>query len=302
MKRYLVIILLFLCYINVEAQAWIYHPMPLSNAIWRVDDQNDYPCSPAGLYASYQYTLGGDTTIGSYTYKKIFISGIREICLGTPTGFNWFYGGLRNDSINKKVYYWNFGSDTLLYDFSLQVGDTVYDTYNSVPLPYWDFRVNVIDSVLVGSNYHKRFNLNGGYSYIEGVGSPTGLLEPLGVAMSDLFQLMCFSYNSEFYPSSTSSCPLVDITVGISEIHTKMENLTISPNPLSSESLIELDNKSDIIKEINIYNPVGELMVSDKNVLSSKYIVKRNQFSAGVYFVKVITRDNNIIVSKLIVN
>ena len=304
MKKYLLILFLSLCFVNGNAQAWIYHPMPESNAVWRVDDQNAFPCFIPGLYSSYQYTLVGDTIIGIYTYKKIFISGLTDICFGTPTGFNFLRGALRNDTVNKKVYFRPLVSnalrDTLLYDFSLQVGDTLYGTYNSDPYPNSNFTIDIIDSVLVGNAYHRRFSHAGGsFSYIEGVGSATGLLEPLTMPIDDIIQLMCFSHNSEFYPSSISSCPLIDYTIGISEINSSNDILTISPNPFSSQTTITFSEaqKNTTIRitdmlgqEIKTINFTGKLLTLDKG-----------EMNAGIYFVQTTDEKNNVSNKKIII-
>lgn len=102
MKKHLLIIVLSLHFINAKAQAWIYHPMPESNAVWRIDWHSGTWCVPAGgLYSSYQNTIGGDTTIGSYTYKKIYRSGMEGLCISPYYSYSCA-GGIRNDSVKRK--------------------------------------------------------------------------------------------------------------------------------------------------------------------------------------------------------
>ena len=54
----------------------------------------------------------------------------------------------------KKVYFFENGNDTLAYDFNLNIGDTLPVTCLNVLNNNY---VQSIDSVLVGSQYHKRF-------------------------------------------------------------------------------------------------------------------------------------------------
>lgn len=57
MKKIILLALLVIHFTTVYSQAYIYHPMPVNNAIWRVD-HNSTPCG--GLYSSYQYEMGSD--------------------------------------------------------------------------------------------------------------------------------------------------------------------------------------------------------------------------------------------------
>ena len=132
MKKFIFISFLLLGNVFANAQAWKYHPMPDSNAVWRVDWSSSSHCWPPSLYSKYQYTIGMDTTIGIKTYKKIFRSGRAGMCGGSAGSYIYNYaGGMRQDTINKKVYFIcpNYSTDTLLYDFSLHIGDTLHTVY-----------------------------------------------------------------------------------------------------------------------------------------------------------------------------
>jgi len=108
---------------------------------------------------------GEDTLINTMTYKKLY--------LFYDTVFNksyaFFIGGIRED-INKKVFYlgatvhWlklsyaeiinnggNEGDEVLLYDYSLDEGDTL--SYGSLTL-YDEFLVvSNIDTIMVGNTF-----------------------------------------------------------------------------------------------------------------------------------------------------
>jgi len=102
-----------------------------------------------------------------------------ELALG------WFY-------LESKKVYWQRGNDVenwygervLLYDFSLNVGDT-FD--NGLPNTYGGsgYYVASIDNVLVGNEYRKRYNFlkpeqtHFSFSVIEGIGSDRGLSFPM---------------------------------------------------------------------------------------------------------------------------
>ncbi len=302
MKRYLLIILLSLHFINAKAQAWIYHPMPDSNAVWRVDWYTGSACPPMSLFASYQYTIEGDTTIGIYTYKKIYASGINNICNG-PLYLNLYEGAMRQDILNKKVYFKCPGNynDTILYDFNLNIGDTIKHLLQCYPSSGLPAIVASIDSVLVGATFHKCFNCTDGTRIIEGVGSTAGLIEE-HLPFENEFDLICFSHDTDIYPSTTSSCPLVQNTIGIREINHLNDELRIVPNPINTEGIIEFTNGNDIIKDIEIYSTIGVKVIWDTNVNKSKYTLYRDKLKSGLYILKVTTKKNNLFVLKFITN
>lgn len=105
-----------------------------------------------------------------------------NVC-GNPYFISYGGGLIRNDTSTKKVY--TIGPDSLLYDFSLNVGDSVKLKYCSSGKV-----ITTIDSVLVGTGYRKRFIFYNGNQMIEGighVGDPTGYNAGLFDGCCDIF-------------------------------------------------------------------------------------------------------------------
>jgi len=117
---------------------------------------------PTSFFRTEMY---GDTVIGAYHYSKLY-DGLGS---SVPSG------GIRNDTLNKKVYRYFFatGTEYLLYDFNLAVGDTVNSSGGfgfyadllsypgSIAPPTIDTAwVTSIDSILMPYDgiYHRRFN------------------------------------------------------------------------------------------------------------------------------------------------
>src|ERR1044072_2275457 len=168
MKKTAVLFAIVVC--NALAFAQNYFPYPDSGAVWTVLLESGNPTVPyQSSYAT--YTLGGDTVIGAWTYKKI-----------TPNGQWPERGALREDTINHRIYFAgdcmiNY-QDTLLYDFNLAVGDTAYtDVGGDVYL------VDNVDSVLIQGQYRKRMQLSSQFGgmdeWIVGIGSTNHPLSPL---------------------------------------------------------------------------------------------------------------------------
>lgn len=178
----LLLVLLTLTAFSTSAQTSVYHPFPDSNACWNVN-MSQGMCFMGGFSSEdYSLTFSGDTIIENQTYQKLVTPYVQISITGgcTQQNFPGYQGAIRQDIINKKVFFVPpaQSSELLLYDFTMETGDTIKGylaTFNSPP----DV-VAEIDSVLIGDNYRKRWSINPCYDIylIEGVGSTFGLLKP----------------------------------------------------------------------------------------------------------------------------
>ncbi|HTA63350.1 MAG TPA: T9SS type A sorting domain-containing protein [Bacteroidia bacterium] len=301
-KRAIQFLLFLTISINGFSQVNKYQPFPDTNAIWRVDG-ND--CSTGGPYSSsYQYIMQGDTIIGAYKYNKIYLSGLVSQPCVQETYVNYYFCGLRQDSIAKKVFFiYNGYSDTLLYDFNLQVGDTVRSVYChwNTPLGYMNqLKIIAIDSILLGNKYHKRFKTNASTYIIEGVGGSAGLFEPL-ITFETFSNLVCFSHNTEVYPNTVTACPLINNPASINQFKDFNAKLLIHPNPANSFFTIKYNDKSDLIDEAIIYNCIGEIVVHNKKIFTNQAYISISTLPQGTYILKIITEKKNQIMSKITV-
>lgn len=162
MKKLLLIVFFFIFSNGLRAQS-AYIPFVNNMIIYGATQLQDM----GGLQAPafFRTEIYGDTVIGVYTYSKIY-SGLGPFVV---------VGGIRNDTLNKKVYKYSVatGSEKLLYDFNINVGDTLnassgYGFYDPlinvstlVPTPIIEKAwVTSIDSVLMPYDaiFHRRFN------------------------------------------------------------------------------------------------------------------------------------------------
>jgi len=104
---------------------------------------------------NYSYTFSGDTLINNLTYHKLTTPFAKPY-----VGGSGYRGAIRQDIVAKKVFFIPLReiSEKVLYDFTLQVGDTVKVK------PYYSPRdtVQSIDSVLVGNTFRKRWQITYG--------------------------------------------------------------------------------------------------------------------------------------------
>ena len=297
MRKYLLALtILILTFKFGSSQTNVYYPFPDSNAIW-VEYLNggvppDLSTDDHGIF------IFNDTIIGNYSYHKLYESGAWSF--GTPQLHyysNIYMGAFRQDTLQKKVF---FMADTasherLLYDFNLNVGDTLPATYNNGNNSN---KIIGIDSVLVGSNYHKRYYLatfygnsilDPDYAIIEGVGSTLGLLYYIYPCLEACSRLTCFGNNGQYYPTNTT-CPN---TIGITEIKKQKFEIEIYPNPFSSQTTLHTDKMfKDAI--LAVYNSFGLQVKQIKNISGQTITLHRVNLPSGLYFIR-LTQDNKVI-------
>ena len=144
----------------------------------------------------------GEIFIGGNTYLEVLESedSLQE---------NWYVNGfLREDTINNSVYFgWGVGEIGLIYDFDLNVGDSIYiDNYYTT---YTSLLVcDSIDTVNINGVFKNRYFFSSDFFnpnypaevWIEGIGSVFGVLNsglggvPLGGGTREL---LCCSENDE---------------------------------------------------------------------------------------------------------
>lgn len=269
MKKVCRFVLPILLLLSVEAksQAYTYLPFPDSNVVW---EMRIYHGAQGTTWATNSsVTISGDTIINNFTYHKI--GGL----------------GLREDSA-KKIYYIELENtglgESLLYDFSLSLGDTMDLRYPTS----WvvTFKVANIDTVTYLGTPRRRLHLTSQYNvddWIEGIGSTHG---PLGILQQRFYDwcngtTLCQSIqndiitfqNSYTYCSSITSIPEHDFNVLI----------TISPNPSTTSFTIQLSTPPPTQTYFQLYDALGK-EVKREEIISETTTMPRNNLPSGIYF------------------
>jgi hypothetical protein len=260
------LILLSLC---CEAQTSKYHPFPEGTGIWKHDwtvmcgqSSSNFSCK-----SGYQYIQKGDTIILSKHYTKLYKEGWQNGCshypyyCTNPIFYNNYHGATRNDTTGKKVLYVaaNTTTETILYDFSLKIGDTLKSFACDGHV------ITSIDSLLVGNSYRKTLIAGYIYNIIEGIGS-VGVVDHYG--WGDMFT--CFVCACPYYWtfkcfSENGAVKLGDPNYSIyTTIQTNNINalLKVYPNPSHSSFIFELSNGMQDA-QVFIYNSLGDLVKAE---------------------------------------
>ncbi len=226
-------------FISLSDYAQTYNPFPKTNGYWKEQYGSVLCLDPwwtSDICITFQYILEGDTLINTNNYKKNFRSG-RALENGNYFD-DGYVGGLRDDTINKMVYYLEKDSanEVLLYDFNLNTGDVFnqtfyYENFNGYGSED-TFHIGVIDSILLDTHYAKRFHLlgagDGNVYLIEGVGTTMGLFTNVYGYFEEHNDLLCFRNNDTI--EYGGQC---DFISGIEEVEER--KISFFPNPVKSE-------------------------------------------------------------------
>ena|SRR6218665_218753 len=295
----------FLCSLSfANAQTSVYHPFPSDSVVWLQERAQGF-----ASFAFFIDEMMGDTTIGATAYKKLYRSELWSTTPYTPSTPLYsptlpvnYWGALRQDIPNKKVYLVGAGNSTehLMFDFDLQLGDTISTAGDTII-------VSSIDSVLVGGFYHKVFALSNSWceginhicigSLIEGVGYTEGLEQ----AYIDMFsgwgqQLLCFSHkNISLYPATGVSCAL---TLGISELSDNKITFSAMPNPSPGVVSLSVGCKDNYFVEVK--NSTGQTVFFGSNTMLADSVIDLSAYSPGIYFIRISDSKGNSATKKII--
>jgi hypothetical protein len=281
-------------------------------AIWSEIHYQPFCCDPpTGNYVNYgiNFIMMGDTIIDNLPYKKIFYQQLWcnsngsfcPSCSGSQVSPPIMLGFVREDS-SKKVFfrsYFNsidvlpvhcsqelFESEKILYDFGLQIGDTVpWKPYNKV--------VTTIDSTQAPDGEFLRkivFQLYETDYWIEGLGSSIGFFGSYTFPPFECdCELSCAEATDLLPPGSPSPCG--GIVNAVTQPYFKQE-LEISPNPFSDLiSLTSPFQSSSILSAINsqgriIFNkqlhPVEKIVITNQELKTKGLILFRLISEDGV--------------------
>ncbi len=306
MKKIVILFTYIVASLSAFPQANVYHKFPTADAIWR---------ESSGGYQSmncrdYQYIVMGDTMIGSLVYHKLQLSGVQYAedqwgnCTSTIVSYyNYYEGEYREDILAKRIYFHSqyYPSDTLLYDFNLNLGDSLSPSLTNNQ-SYSQNMVTSVDSVLVGYEYRKRFGISSGasadYVYlIEGLGSTFGLFGFLAPPFEFGSSLVCFKQNGiTLYPDTSSTC---DLLTGIKNKRITDEAFTIFPNPFHESFEIQIPLTSDKVDFI-LYDLLSRPIYTTSEINNKRIKVSPVSPAPGIYYYRLMSENNVIASGKII--
>lgn len=287
---------------------WIYSQQNtyfVSHPVWkiRMDNAHAYPCM---RYGTNNVFFGAAISVDTIQVYPVYerqtayydwqspLPPYSE-CEGSIIYDSVFKGYVH--SIGKQVYYRGSlsDSDQLLYDFDLEIGDSIYN------LPLLDFDTLVviqIDSIPVGVNtYWKRFEVQGS-DYVnfilEGIGSSAGFLESMQKPYNISTELLCYSLSGEkFFPEEeVSDC------IFFLGLETPDPEIHIYPNPFSD--VIHLQGNSGFVDcDYRLIAMSGEILCAG-TVREQLTDIETLAFQNGMYLLEIRQQENVIFRQKFV--
>jgi len=278
-----------------------YFHFPTSDAMWnyKIAGSLSYPHEWPVIDS-----LGQEFTIGSNQYIEVYVA---------SQGNSSVVGAIREDTVQKKIYFHNGTNEIVLYDFSLDVGDTInYSTNLNYNLDYYKV-VDYIDSTLVSGQYRKTWYLTNSYMgmpdiWIEGIGSVYryGLLYPNDpdiVMDASIPYFGCFSHGTVIYINGNNcigTCPCTYWLVQVEEINEINEDITMFPNPAKNRITVEFSN------DIGAYNSIEFLACNGKlirkiEISSDRIEIDIKELNNGIYFIR-LTGNRKTTLKRIIKN
>lgn len=271
----------------------------------------EHPDTPFDPYREWleQSTLTGDTTINNLAYKKLHRH-IKETDMqgngggiGNIVYFDYSTEYIRFDSLSKEVFYISDLNpiERLLYNFNLNIGDTVPNDSGIAPL--------IIDSIenisLFGYVAKKYFlitdtsqaGINPEQYIIEGIGGSNGLtiLQPHeGFILSSYIvtDLLCFQLNNDVYPTGS----VCDVFTRIKENDKNKFSVTVFPNPFQKSFHLNLSSPEKSMT-FKIFDILGKEIYT-KLIFDKEEI---NDFTpSGLFFWKLMKKEELISSGKLL--
>ena len=319
LKHFLLIPLLCLSFIS---KAQLTADFPDSNYYW---NEKQYRKDCETCVSQYVEGTMFDSTnhiINGLSYRSIYFKGSTYGIIHDPTqiinstSFTALTGYIRNDKLNKKVYFRNQISDTtsdqLLYDFNLKLGDLYPSTkQHNISDSTYVFKIDtLIDpygitrTVTYVGDSNKLLGLQEGVGVIiEGIGTLSGLLSNsifrrIWIGASN--DLECFSYDTlnygigdslsyPFYFSSTNACKEHQYLF-VSVDSKKKLTVNITPNPVTSTFTINIPDEEATFTIINSLGQSQEIQ-SVREGEQRKFEV--NDLPNGIYYLKIMSNKKS---------
>jgi len=215
-----------------------------------------------------------------------------------PTGDDFEGTGkfLRQDTTNH-VYLYQYGEESLLYDFNMQINDTFYiDSMYGIIVT-----IGSIDSIaLLNGEIRKRWNLNcngsnDGYFILDGIGMIYGLLDYSNICLIDGCgtSILCLSRNDTIIYRNPNFSPDTCWYSVSSTAQLLFEVIHISPNPASTE--ISIDAKDHQIQKVSVIDLLGSIII-----IKNEPKVDISFLPPGYYFLQIELENHQLVMKRFV--
>lgn len=253
---------------------------PTTSGRWLNAYYTVVPFPPPAVYTLNAQALfcssGPDTLIGGTAYQRI------SFCGGA------YKGAVRNDGGRVLYVPADSLSEYVLYDFTLEVGETISNVYYEQGFGQNDgYLIDVTCTGAYDDTEHegrRRIQLSDGAEWLEGVGNLWGLFTEPWVNISNYaLALECMSEEDlVLYPAlGPGAC---DLGMGVQANGPTNAALTASPNPTNGP--ISFTNSEDLITGLELFGPDGKTHRLAIGTPANTVSVDLSDLACGVYMVR----------------
>ena len=296
-----VAILSIVSFFGIAAFSKNYISMNLNEGQWNYDRYfGNFVCQ------EFTYRLANDSVIGTQTYSKVYRTGVnyrsdvKFPCdhRTVESTFDSLAVLIRNDTTNKRVYIYDTTEqkEKILFDFDLEVGDTLKNTYLEINA----YCVDSITTDSIAGKSRKLFHVypigmssnndQSSTTLIENIGFEDGSLEELNNMVTTINLLRC-KEGTAVYPKN-SNC---NIITSLSKYQLKEKQITLFPNPTAGTVQIE---SAENIRYISVYNLQGQ-KVQEINPQNRSWDLPQEE---GLYFIRMEDKEGHFDIQKIIKN
>ena len=229
------------------------------------------------------YRTNGEELINEFTYSIIEF-------YNTFTNQWQFSNYLREEGAIVYILQQNQDEESVLYDFTLEVGDAstllvVEDTNQNgvadVTAVTTEFIAGEMRKVITFDVPTQDSAISEFEQWIEGIGSTTNLILPFQSVVDASYNLGCFGDGIAFYPfSEGGECSLLNLS------EASIITTSLTPNPITEQATLTI-NTFQPNTSIAFYNILGQ-RITQKELTSSTTIIDRSDFpSSGMYFYQI---------------
>lgn len=299
---YFLLFVLFAQKITVAQNQYI--PMVKEGKYWFMTEKD----IASQKYVYYLNTFKGDTMVNNLSYKKLWRYGLYGTGNPAITTYSYVVALVREDTVARQVYQIlkypiipSCGSEHIMYDFSLNIGDTLEDC-NLALWPLDKLPSRKIDTSLFKTigNKNRRglsytaWTLEDGlkglvpFTYHEGYGYQRSGIMLRGAA--------CYQYCE----GSLTDCNIILANL---ELEEKL-GLQLSPNPVTAttSSDLNISSKSPAFSaNILLSDFSGRVLQNIKVDHANSISIDVSDLDNGLYFVQLRQRNRVLAVEKLVV-
>lgn len=284
--------------LSFTIQGQNYHRLLTESKYWDVSGAAmGYICSGFSDFPPKRQSFSGDTTFNGIVYAKGYYQIMYPEHFTPPPNcppfkvdttrntMEWYF--LREDTLSKKVWLYNSydNIEELLYDFSLEQGDTLYYGIISSTVIDTVYEITTDDGIT-----RKKFEISHGNMtgyYIEGIGGVAGLYcQPFYYFESGSWLMCVKDTSNNVIFSEYGFC--YDFLTSVNSTNYN-EKIKIYPNPCKEIiNIYGIDFKTELF----LFNNLGQLIKSEE--LHSNKKIDISNLNKGIYFAKFELPDKTI--------